>query len=63
MNWFKKMIGQPDWTSLAVKELEEAKVSLLESETALDWARSNVEYNLSRIERLEHLLKIKTQND
>jgi hypothetical protein len=57
------MVGQPDWTGLAAKELEEAKVSLLESETALDWARSNVEYNLSRIERLEHLLKIKSQND
>lgn len=56
MKWFKKAIGQADWQAMAKTELEEAKLALLSAETALDWAHSNVEYNLSRIERLERML-------
>lgn len=35
------------------EELIEAQLALLRSQTALDWAKSNVEYNTRRIERLE----------
>ena len=56
MKWFKKF-SQPDWRTMAQAELEVAKLSLLRAETALDWAQSNVDYNVSRIERLERTLK------
>ena len=63
MKWFKKAMGQPDWKSMAQTELEDAKLSLLRAETALDWAQSNVDYNINRIERLERALKNDVQRN
>jgi hypothetical protein len=63
MKWFKKAISQPDWRTQAVQELEEARQALLRSETALDWAQANCDYNYNRIERLEKRLKDEMQSN
>jgi hypothetical protein len=41
---------------LVVKELVEAQRSKLEAESAQDYARSIVQYNMDRIERLTNTL-------
>lgn len=57
MKFFKRHILQETtYLEALTAELEEARLSLLRSETALDWAQSNCDYNYSRIERLERKL-------
>ena len=59
MNWFKRNnpLKQPSYYDLIERELQEAREALLRSETALDWAESNVDYNINRITRLEGRLR------
>lgn len=47
---------EPDLEAVVKRELYEAKLRLLEAETAVEWAASQVEYNRSRIMRLERTL-------
>lgn len=58
MNWFKRNnpLKQPSYYDLIERELQEAREALLRSETAMDWAQSNCDYNYARIERLERRL-------
>ena len=51
-----KKTFQPDPKDVVEKELHQARLSLLEAETALEWATSQVEYNQRRIVRLERTL-------
>jgi FtsZ-binding cell division protein ZapB len=48
----KKLLQTPTLIELVVKELVEAHRSKLEAESAQDYARSVVQYNIDRIERL-----------
>lgn len=47
---------QPDHIQVMETELNQARLSLLEAQTALEWAASQVEYNQCRIQRLERTL-------
>lgn len=46
----------PTYREAIQRELDQARLSLLESETALDWAQSMCDYNYNRIARLEDKL-------
>lgn len=46
----------PSYREVLQCELDQARLSLLESETELDWAQAKCDYNYSRIERLEKRL-------
>jgi len=52
----KKLLQTPTLIELVVKELVEAHRSKLEAESAQDYARSVVQYNIDRIERLTSTL-------
>jgi len=52
----KKILQTPTLMELVVKELVEAQRSKLEAESAQDYARSIVQYNMDRIERLTNTL-------
>lgn len=52
----KKLLQTPSLIELVVKELAEAHRSKLEAESAQDYARSVVQYNIDRIERLTSTL-------
>lgn len=52
----KKLLQTPSLIELVVKELVEAHRSKLEAESACDYARSVVQYNIDRIERLTKTL-------
>jgi hypothetical protein len=52
----KKLLQTPTLIELVVKELVEAHRSKLEAESAQDYARSVVQYNIDRIERLTNTL-------
>jgi hypothetical protein len=52
----KKLLQTPSLIELVVKELVEAHRSKLEAESAQDYARSVVQYNIDRIERLTSTL-------
>jgi len=52
----KKLLQTPTLIELVVKELVEAHRSKLEAESAQDYAKSVVQYNIDRIERLTHTL-------
>lgn len=47
----------PSPQELAARELQHAKRALLESQTAEEYARSQVQYNVQRIVRLEAYLR------
>lgn len=49
---YAQMFYVPSAEVLALRELEEAKRSLLEMQTAKDYSGRMVEYNLDRIRRL-----------
>lgn len=49
----KRAFRTPSAEELGLQELAEAKRQLLRSETALDWAKANVQFNRDRIARLE----------
>jgi len=52
----KKLLQTPTLIELVVKELVEAHRSKLEAESAQDYARSVVQYNIDRIKRLTNTL-------
>jgi hypothetical protein len=52
----KKLLQTPTIIELVVKELVEAHRSKLEAESAQDYAKSVVQYNIDRIERLTKTL-------
>jgi hypothetical protein len=52
----KKLLQTPTLIELVVKELVEAHRSKLEAQSAQDYARSVVQYNIDRIERLTNTL-------
>jgi len=52
---------EPTPLEMAAKELSLAYLSKLEAETAVDYAKSIVDYNNSRIKRLEAYLEEKSQ--
>jgi len=56
INLIKKLLQTPSLIELVVKELVEAHRSKLEAESAQDYARSVVQYNIDRIERLTSTL-------
>ena len=56
MKIFRKVLNKPTYREAVEQELEDAQMSLLQAETGLDWAYSQVEYNQSRIKRLKETL-------
>ena len=52
----QKLLQTPTLIELVVKELVEAHRSKLEAQSAQDYARSVVQYNIDRIERLTNTL-------
>jgi hypothetical protein len=56
INSIKKLLQTPTLIELMVKELIEAHRSKLEAESAQEYARSVVQYNIDRIERLTNTL-------
>ena len=59
---YMSMIRVPSAEVLALRELEEAKRSLLEMQTAKDYSGRMVEYNMDRIRRLTMYLNKATAN-
>lgn len=54
MKFFRRhVLRETSYMEALKQELEEAKLALLRSETAYDWAQANCDYNYNRIERLE----------
>ena len=53
----------PSADVLAARELDDARRELLEAQTALDYARSIVDYNTQRIRRLELRMQATTQGE
>lgn len=49
----KNLFKRPTLESAITEELYSAKHRLLQANTALDWATSEVAYNTARIKRLE----------
>ena len=49
----RNLLIAPSADVMAQRELEEARRELLEAQTAHEWAKSRVDFNLSRIRRLE----------
>jgi hypothetical protein len=58
LDTIKNLFGRrrPTATSVAEEELYVSQLKLLEAQTALEWARSNVEYQQSRITRLRQFI-------
>jgi hypothetical protein len=56
MKIFRKVLNQPNYHEAVEQELQEAQMALLQAETGLDWAYSQVEYNQNRIKRLKETL-------
>lgn len=56
-HWVRECFAQRDIMFLLQKELREATISKLQAETALEYARSVVECNNSRIQRLKTRIK------
>lgn len=58
MTFLTDLFKRPTRRTLILRELEEAHQACLQAQTALDYARSIVIYNETRIKRLsEHLKK------
>jgi hypothetical protein len=53
----KDLCRQPSQLELITKELAIAHLDKLEAETAVDYAKSVVDYNIARIERLNKYLE------
>lgn len=47
------VFNEVDLETMVEQEIEEAKRALLRAETGVEWAMSQVQYNRTRIERLE----------
>jgi len=59
---YARMFYVPSAEVLALRELEEAKRSLLEMQTAKDYSGRMVEYNMDRIRRLTLYLNKAMEN-
>ena len=59
---YARMFYTPTAEVLALRELEEAKRSLLEMQTAKDYSGRMVEYNMDRIRRLTLYLNKAMEN-
>ena len=57
-NWLRECFGHKDALYLIEKELREASLDLLRSESAMEYARCMVEYNTARVERLKSHIKL-----
>jgi len=57
INDIKKLWATPSAEVLAIKELEDSKRSLLEAQTAREYAESMVKYREAQIKRLTAYIK------
>ena len=57
IKYIKKLMAGPTGLETAAAELEEAYLELLSAQTAVDYSRSVVAYNETRIARLEAYIK------
>ena len=55
--WLKNHFRQPSPIEMALRELAEARLSRLEAQSAVDYAKSVVDYNNARVIRLEAFLE------
>jgi hypothetical protein len=62
-NWVKNAYTTPSAESLALRELEEAKRSLLETQSAREYADSMCKYREAQIKRLTAYLHKATEVD
>lgn len=58
MNSLKQLFSRLTPEQVAKRELADARLKLLEAHTGLEWAKMSVEYNQTRIKRLEAFLKV-----
>ena len=63
INWVKNAYATPSAESLALRELEEAKRSLLEAQSAREYADSMCKYREAQIKRLTAYLHKATEVD
>ena len=61
--FIKDMLRSRTLEEIIAKEMREAYLSKMEAEKALEYATSVVEYNRSRIRRLEERLKVLGEQD
>ena len=57
MSTFRKIFSIPSVEELALRELEEAKRSLLKAQSGREYADASCEYHLARIKRLTSYLQ------
>lgn len=60
-NWMKNVYATPSAEALALRELEEAKRSLLETQSAREYADSMCKYREAQIKRLTAYLHKATE--
>ncbi len=60
-NWMKNVYATPSAEALALRELEEAKRSLLETQSAREYADSMCKYREAQIKRLTAYLHNATE--
>lgn len=63
INWVKNAYATPSAESLALRELEEAKRSLLETQSAREYADSMCKYREAQIKRLTAYLHKATEEN
>ena len=63
IKWVKNVYATPSAESLALRELEEAKRSLLETQSAREYAESMCKYREAQIKRLTAYLHKATEVD
>lgn len=56
-NWLRECFGHKDTLFFMEKELREASLDLLRSESAMEYARCMVEYNSARVYRLKNRIE------
>lgn len=61
INWVKSVYAPPTAEALALRELEEAKRSLLETQSAREYADSMCKYREAQIKRLTAYLHKATE--
>jgi hypothetical protein len=61
INWVKNAYTTPSAESLALRELEDSKRSLLEAQTAREYAESMCKYREAQIKRLTAYLHNATE--
>lgn len=54
---FKQLFSRPTATKIAEEELRNAEQSLLEAQSAMEYAAAIVSYNQSRVARLRDFIK------